>query len=118
MAAKNKFREITIVDEKGTFATFFRRVAGEDEYDFDGLAKLRNLLSNEKAKILHVIKSKNPSSMYKLSRIVGRDFKSVSEDVKLLEQFGFIDLISEKTGKRQRLRPVIVVDTIKLEIKL
>ncbi len=118
MAAKNKIREITIVDEKGTFSTFFKRLAGEDEYDFGGLAKLRHLLSNEKAKLLHVIKTKNPPSIYKLSRVVGRDFKSVSEDVKLLEQFGFIDLISEKTGKRQRLRPVVVVDSVKLEIKL
>lgn len=119
MAQKTKSRQITIVDERGTFTTLFKRITGEKkDYDFKGLATLRNLLSNEKARILHIIKTKSPKSVYEISKILKRDFKSVSEDVKLLEKFGFIDLISEKTGKRKRLRPVLVVDSIKIEIKI
>ena len=49
---------------------------------------------------------------------MNRDFKSVSEDIKLLEKFGLIDLIKESTGKRERLRPVIIIDTLKIEIVL
>jgi len=116
---RTKTREITIVAEKGTFSTFFKKFSGsKKEYDFEGLSALRNLISNEKARMLHVIKTKNPKSIYALARILERDFKSVSEDIKLLERFGFIDLISEKTGKRERLRPLIVVDSINLEIRV
>jgi len=119
MAKKTKTREITIVADKGTFTTFFKRISGsKKDYDFEGLSALRSLISNEKARILNVIKKKQPNSIYQLSKILKRDFKSVSDDIKLLERFGFIDLIAEKTGKRKRLKPRVVVDSIKIEIKV
>ena len=119
MAKKIKVREINIVDNEGVFATFFKKFThGENEYDFDSLSALRKLLSNEKAKILFTIKVKKPSSIYSLAKLLGRDFKAVSEDIKLLERFGFIELISEKTGKRERLKPVLITDIITLHIKI
>ena len=119
MAKKTRTRDITIVGNKGTFTTFFKKFSGDKkEYDFEGLSALRHLLSNEKARLLHIIRLKHPKSIYELSRILKRDFKSVSDDIKLLERFGFIDLISEKTGKRGRLRPVVVVNSINIEIKI
>ena len=117
MAKKTKTRQITITDDKGAFTAFFKKLTGEKgDYDFEGIASLRSLLSNEKARILKVIKTRNPKSIYELARVLERDFKSVNDDIKLLERFGFIDLIKEKTGKRERLRPVIVVDSINIEI--
>lgn len=121
MSSKTKTREITIVNERGTFATLLGKLYGEEthaEYDFKGLGALRKALSNEKARLLHVIKQKNPSSIYHLAKLLGRNFKSVSDDIKLLERIGFIDLVTEKTGKRNRFKPVISVDTIWFQIKL
>ncbi|MSS74470.1 hypothetical protein EXS72_02410 [Candidatus Pacearchaeota archaeon] len=118
MAQKIKHLEITIIDDKGAFGSFFKRIAGDkSDYDFKSIASLRSLLSNEKMKIIHTIKTKNPNSIYNLAKIVGRDFKAVSEDIKLLEQFGIIDLIKEKTGNRERLKPVLIIDSIKIEIQ-
>ena len=68
--------------------------------------------------LLNVIKNQKPNSLYQLAKILKRDFKSVINDIKLLERFGFIDMVSEKTGKRQRLRPVIVVDSIYINLKI
>ncbi len=114
-----KVREINIVDESGAFRTFFKKITGEHtDYDFEGLAALRKLLSNEKAKILHTVKAKHPNSIYHLAKILKRDFKSVNEDIKLLERFGFIDLIAERTGKRERLKPVLVIDSLRIDIKI
>lgn len=119
MAKRNKIREINIVDDSGVFAAFFKKFThDQEEFDFDALSTLRRLLSNEKAKILYTIKSKKPSSMYNLAKILDRDFKSVSDDVKLLERFGFIEMIAEKTGKRQRLKPILVSDSITINIKI
>ena len=119
MAKQEKTRDIDIVNESGAFSTFFRRMTGEQTgYDFEGISTLRKLLSNEKAKILHTLKVKKPSSIYELAKILKRDFKSVSDDIKLLERFGFVDLIAEKTGKRERLRPVLVVSSIHINIKI
>ncbi len=119
MTQRIKSREITIVEDKGTFSTLFKRLYGESEgYNFDGLAALRHLLSNEKARILHTIKTHSPSSIYALAKLVKRDFKAVNEDLHALERFGIIDLIEEKSGKRVRLKPVMVTDVLKIELKL
>ena len=119
MAQKTKTREITIVEESGTFNTLLKRFSKESkDYDFEGLSALRRLLSNEKARMIHTIKKESPGSIYKLAKILKRDFKSVNDDVKLLERFGFIDMISERTGKRERLRPILVVDSITIQIKV
>jgi predicted transcriptional regulator len=119
MAKGTKIRDIDIFEEGGTFSTFFKRMTGEHvDYNFEGIHDLRQLLSNEKARILNTIKTKKPSSIYALAKILGRDFKSVNDDIKLLEKFGFIDLIAERTGKRECLKPILVVESIHINIKI
>ena len=121
MASKTKVREITLVEEKGTFATLLGKLYGEKEdYDFEALAMLRHLLSNEKARLLHIIKTKKPASLYALAKLLNRDFRAVLEDVRLLERFGIIDLIKDtkSKSKRHRLEPVLAIDTLILKFKL
>lgn len=119
MASKTKTREITIVDNEGAFSVFFKKLATDNQlYDFDGLAALRRLLSNERAKMLHVLKAEKPNSIYGLAKKLGRDFKSVSDDIKLLERFGFVDMVAEKTGKRSRLKPSLAVSSINIVMKI
>ncbi len=116
--AKTKIREITITKPKGTFSVFQKVKNSKKNYDFSGILALRQLLSNEKARILHVIKTQKPQSIYDLAKKLDRGFKSVNDDVKLLERFGFIELIEEKTKNRKRHRPEIVVDTITIHFKI
>src|SRR3989344_1669393 len=117
MAEKSKTREITIIDEGGTFNALFRRFSGDKDYDFEGISVLRKLLSNQRARLINTIKKKNPKSIYELAKMLERDFKSVVDDIKLLERFGFLEMVAEKTGKRRRHRPILVVDTINIKIK-
>jgi predicted transcriptional regulator len=112
---KTKTREITITETKGAFAIFG---GGKKGYDSSGVSALRQLLSNEKARILFTIKTEKPISIYDLAKKLGRGFKSVNDDIKLLERFGFIDLIEEKTKNRKRYRPEIVVDSITIHLKV
>ncbi len=119
MASKTRTRDVTITESGGTFSMFFKRFgSSESEYDFKSLSILRKLLSNEKARMMHIIKTKKPVSIYNLAKILKRDFKSVMTDVKLLERFGFVDFISEKSGKREKLRPVLAVDTLYINFKI
>lgn len=116
--AKEKIREITIRESKGAFSIFKSQGVSKEDYDFSGMLALRQLLSNEKARILDVIKNQEPRSIYDLAKKLNRGFKSVNDDVKLLERFGFIRLVEEKTKKRIRHRPIISVETITIHIKL
>lgn len=112
-----KIREITITESKGAFS-LLKNTPDSKKYDFSGISALRQILSNEKAKILHTIKLSNPSSVYDLSKKLGRSFKSVSDDLKVLERFGFVHLIKENTKKRIRHKPVIDANTITIHFKI
>jgi predicted transcriptional regulator len=115
---KTKIREITIKESKGSFSIFRSSGTSKSDYDFSSILALRQLLSNEKARILNTIKTKQPKSIYELAKILGRNFKAVSDDLKHLERFGFIDFIEEKTKKRIRHKPVIAVETLVINFKI
>ena len=94
MAKKPNIRNINLGIESGTFTGIFRRLRGEKKgYDFGGISDVRQLLSNERARIIHTIKTQAPNSIYHLAKLLDRDFKSVRKDVKLLEKFGFLENI-------------------------
>ena len=111
-------REITLKESKGTFSLFKKPSTNKENYDFSGVSALRQLLSNEKARMLDVLKTENPSSIYLLAKKLGRNFKSVHEDIKLLERFGFVELVEEKTKNRIRHKPRLITDSITIHVKL
>lgn len=101
--------------EKG----FISRLRGENKkYGFDDLKILRNLLTNEKAKILQTLKTQSPESIYQLAKILKKDLKSIRRDVKILEKFGFIDFVSKKNGKRISYSPVLVVNRMEFILNI
>ena len=116
--SRTKIRDITIKESKGAFFIFGKSKISKKDYNFSGIHALRQLLSNEKARILHVIKTQQPKSIYELAKKLNRGFKAVSDDLKLLERFGFIELIEEKTKKRIRHKPIIIVDSVKININI
>ncbi len=119
MANKTSIKSINLNIESGTFTGIFRRLRGEKRgYDFSNISALRQLLSNERARLLHTIKTESPNSIYHLAKLLGRDFKSVRQDVRLLEKFGFLELDSERKGKREMLKPILVADTLNINLSL
>ena len=116
--SKTKTREITIQETRGSFLLLKKSDPSKKSHDFSGILSLRQLLSNEKARILHVIKTQNPNSIYELAKKLNRGFKAVNDDLKVLEKFGFVELIEEKIKKRIRHKPVILVDTIIIRVRV
>jgi len=113
---RTKIRYVDInVDERG----FISRLAGQKtQHNFSDMELLRKVLSNEKARILYVLKRQEPRSIYHLAKILERDFKSVHEDLKLLERFGFIDFYSDSTGKRTSLIPYLTIDNLEIVVNI
>lgn len=116
MAKNIKTRTITIAEKEGTFSTIFHRIKGGKKES--GISSLRQLLSNEKARLLHICKTKHPESIYELAKLLSRDFKAVRHDIRILEQFGFIELISSIKHGRERLKPVVDADQVVININL
>lgn len=111
-------RTIIVEQRQGTFSSIFNRFRSEKKHEQSEISVLRSILSNEKARILHIIKTKQPNSLYELAKLLGRDFKSVRQDVSLLEKFGFIEMIPLHKGKREKLKPLIVLDVLDIKIQV
>ena len=118
MADKNKkSRTISLFEKEGTFSTIFQRFKSSKKQESE-ISILRQIFSNEKARLLHICKTKEPASIYELAKLLGRDFKAVRHDIKLLEKYGFIELISSHKDGRERLRPIVDVDELTITINL
>ena len=113
---KEKIKKIIINVEQGTFNAIFSRFRGKEKGKNSDLSLLRSVLSNEKARMLHVLKSKQPNSIYELAKLLGRDFKAVRQDITVLEKFGLIEMIPIHKGKREKLKPLLVVTSIEIAI--
>ena len=113
---RSKTRYVDINVNKGNFVS--KLIGSEKSHDFSDVKLLRNLLSNEKARILYTLKIKNPKSIYELAKLLKRDLKSVRQDIKTLKRFGFIEFHSYKKGNRHSLSPVLAVDRLELIISI
>jgi predicted transcriptional regulator len=113
---KHNQKTVSIENDKGAFS-FFKKHS-EERIDFKELSELRSILSNEKARILYLIKHEKPESIYKLSKICGRSFRAVLRDVRLLEKFGFIKIVKEKYKSKQKHRPILAAENIVLNFKI
>jgi len=116
MAKQTKEINISITENEGTFSSIFSKIRGENKNS--EISLVRHLLSNEKARLLHIAKTKQPESIYKLAKLLGRDFKSVRHDIRILERFGFIELVSSHKNNRELLRPIVDADRVIIKIEL
>jgi predicted transcriptional regulator len=115
---KLKTKKITIDCEKGVLSSILSRFSSSEKGKNSEIASIRSLLTTEKARMLNILKTKQPNSLYELAKILGRDFKSVRQDIYLLEKMGFIEMIPLHKGKRQKLKPLLVVGAIEIKINL
>jgi predicted transcriptional regulator len=84
---------------------------------FENLEAVRKVLTEERLRILKVVKQRQPSSIYALSKVLGRDTKNTFNDVKFLSEAGLIELKKSKDG-RERTTPIVRYDKILLEISV
>ena len=111
-------KEITFTLTKDSSTLFRRPFASKTDLDLTSVATLRHILSKEKSRILHTIKQQNPQSIYDLAKKLNRNPITVLEDVHQLEHFGMIKLIEDKTTNRKKLRPVLILDALKITLQL
>ncbi|HVN27490.1 MAG TPA: hypothetical protein VMT64_03345, partial [Candidatus Binataceae bacterium] len=89
-----------------------------DEVGFTSLEAARSFLTRERLALMRAIRHRHPGSLYELARIVGRDFKNVQEDIKLLERHGLVHLSRKSRGTRTVQVPEVPFGEIALKIAI
>lgn len=81
---------------------------------FSSIGAVRKILTPGRIAILKYIKAFHPQSIYEVAQGLNKDLKNVSQDLGYLTEVGLIEL-KESHGARNRRRPVLISDHIRLE---
>jgi predicted transcriptional regulator len=82
-----------------------KKVKKEAGVYFTSLEAFRKALTPKRLELLHIIKTRKPSSINELARFAKRDIKNVADDLKYLGQIGLIE--REETDRKTK--PVITL---------
>ena len=86
---------------------------------FENLDAFRKVLTEKRLELLHVVKRDQPETIHELSRLLGRDIKNVSDDLKYLAERGLVTLDKSAHGSdRRRVSPRVRYEKIRLEIAI
>jgi predicted transcriptional regulator len=105
----NEVKEVFEKIERG------EKVKKHEGISFVNLDVMRKVLTEERLRILKVIKKEHPSSIYELAKMLKRDIKNTFDDVQYLAEAGFVELKKSKKG-REKITPLVNYDKILLEI--
>ena len=83
---------------------------------FDTLETMRKAITEERVRIIRVVRLKHPASVYELAKMLHRNIKNVSDDVRYLAQLGLIELERVRTDGREKTVPKVNYEKIRLEI--
>ncbi len=90
-------------------------VKNRSTLSFESLKAMRMFITDERLKILKVVRKYHPESIYALAKILKRDTKNVSDDVHYLSELGLLDIKESKDG-RKKTTPVVNYQKIMVEI--
>lgn len=84
---------------------------------FASVEAARNVLTEERIRLLRAVKKEKPGTINELARILGRDVKNVHDDLKLLRRVGLVRLRPGQ-GRRLPARPQVMYDRIDFSIPM
>jgi len=93
-----------------------KKISKEEKIIFNSIEDLRKFLTPERIRLIHIIRTKKPHSIYKLAKLLGRDRKSVTIDLDILKAIGLIDLRKKSIEKRITMIPKVNYSRINIAI--
>lgn len=78
---------------------------------------LRQIFNREKIRLICAIKDGAASSIYGLAKYLDRNFRSVYDDLKVLEQLDIVSFKKQYNGKKELLVPVLNCSEVQINVK-
>jgi len=85
---------------------------------FPDIATFRKVLTEERLRLLKVVRQHQPGSIYELAKLLNRDLKSVNTDVNKLRELDLIQLKKSVYNGRRRTSPKVTFDNLQLNIAI
>ena len=85
---------------------------------FENLDSFRKVLTEKRLTLLHAVKQEKPDTIHELARLLGRDVKNVSDDLKYLAELGLVSLDKGTGGSGRRVAPRVTYEKIRIEIAI
>ncbi|OGP88472.1 MAG: hypothetical protein A2156_03330 [Deltaproteobacteria bacterium RBG_16_48_10] len=117
IAIKNEMELFDEVKEVWEKVRKKEKVKKHEAIYFENLEAMRKILTDERLRILKVIKTEHPASIYELAKKLRRDIKNTFDDVQFLARAGLVEL-KKTTEARERTIPEVNYDKILLEIQV
>ena len=83
---------------------------------FESLDAVRAVLTDRRLELWRAVRDQKPDSISSLAEMVGRSFRTVHRDMKLLESLGLISLRKGKGLRGDTQHPVSLVDELVLAV--
>ena len=99
----------------GRGRTRARNGSGSTTLSFPSLDSLSRILCDENRRLLTIIDRHRPRSLPDLERLSGRRASNLSRTLRMLSRYGILEL---RRGKRGAIAPIVLVRTIRLDLKL
>lgn len=80
-----------------------KKVAPKKGIFYTSLDAARNLMTEKRLELLHIIKQKHPKTILDLAKFSGRDFKNVHEDIQILRKYGLVSLPRPSPKSQKKL---------------
>lgn len=104
------------------FADTFKKATAGDKLKrkrgvfFENINALRMFITPKRIELIRTIRKKRPQSTYELAQLVGRDVKSVMNDLTALKSLGLVTLKKETTEHRKKIHPLVDYSSVQVEI--
>lgn len=93
-----------------------RPVAPQDKLVFRSIDAVRSVLTPKRLGLLHLVREHEPESVYALAELAGRDRKSVTVDLDLLERLGLVVMERVRGEGRDRNVPRVPYAEIRIAV--
>lgn len=90
----------------------------ENKIVVESLDDLRKVLTKERIRLLHTIRTKKPKSIYDLSLMLERDRKAIITDIEILKRLDLVKITKRRTLKRMRTVPTVSYTKIDVAISV
>ena len=82
---------------------------------FPTLERLRQFLTPQRQLLYRVLRRRQPGSVYELAKMLGRPYKAVAEDLKVLKEMHLVRFKAEIHNGRARSKPILTHKKLVIE---